>query len=95
MRVTTIASLAEAAGVHCAIGSNLEWDIGSAAMAHVCAAIPNICVERYAADIIGPIFHTEQLIKTSLIGESGYVRVPQGEGLGVKLVRNPAESDNR
>ena len=88
LNTVTIASLAEAAGVHCAIGSNLEWDIGSAAMAHACAAIPNICVERYAADIIGPVFHTESAIETSLIAEPGHVRVPGGSGLGVSLVRS-------
>ena len=81
----TIAALAEAAGVHCAIGSNLEWDIGSAAMAHACHAIPNLCVERYAADIIGPFFHVERSIREPLIQRAASVRVPHGPGLGVDV----------
>jgi L-alanine-DL-glutamate epimerase-like enolase superfamily enzyme len=86
----TIASIAEAAGVHCAIGSNLEWDIGSAAMAHACLALPNLCVERYAADIIGPFFHVERSIREPLIRKSAYVNVPHGPGLGVEVVLDPA-----
>lgn len=87
LNTMTIAALAEASGVHCAIGSNLEWDVGCAAMAHACAAIPNICVERYAADIIGAVFHTERAIDQPLVAEPGYVHVPQGPGLGVQVRR--------
>lgn len=85
LNTLAIAALAEAAGVHCAIGSNLEWDIGSAAMAHACVAIPNIAVERYAADIIGPVFHTEHATTPGLDPTSGFVTVPQGPGLGLEL----------
>ena len=82
----TIASLAEASGIKCAIGSNLEWDVGSAAMAHATAAIPNICVEQYSADIIGVFFHTERAIKTPLTDDPAFVVVPEGPGLGVEVV---------
>ncbi|REJ95608.1 MAG: hypothetical protein DWQ29_01825 [Planctomycetota bacterium] len=91
LNCVTIASMAEAAGVHCAIGSNLEWDVGSAMMAHVSVALPNICVERYAADIIGPVFHTERSILSPLMERGGYVRVPQGPGLGVEVDRESVE----
>jgi len=87
LNTLTITSLAEAAGVHCAIGSNMEWDIGSATMAHACAAIPNICVERYAADIVGAFFHTARAIETPLMTEPACVRIPEGEGLGVIVDR--------
>lgn len=85
LNTIAIVSLAEAAGVHCAIGSNLEWDIASAAMAHVTVALANIAVERYAADIIGPIFHTEHALVTPLNTAGWCITVPQGPGLGVKL----------
>lgn len=81
----TIAAMAEAAGVHCAIGSNLEWDLGSAAMAHLSVAVPNICVERYGADIIGPVFHVEHATSPVLSLKSGWVTVPEGPGLGLEL----------
>lgn len=86
LQTCAIAQLAESAGVHCALGSNLEWDIGSAAMSHACAAIPNIAVERYAADLIGPVFHTERAIKASLLSAPAHAIVPTGPGLGVELL---------
>ena len=85
LNTMTIAAMAEAAGVQCAIGSNMEWDLGSAAMAHACAAIPNICVERYDADIIGAYFHTEHATTPALCITPGFVTVPQQPGLGLDL----------
>lgn len=87
LNTMTIISLCEAAGVHCAIGSNLEWDIGSAAMAHLTAAVPNIAVERYAADIIGPLFHVEHALTRPWDVTNGQIAVPEGPGLGIELDR--------
>ncbi|MGH9163555.1 MAG: mandelate racemase/muconate lactonizing enzyme family protein, partial [Vicinamibacteraceae bacterium] len=39
-RSLEIASLAAAAGLHCVIGSNLEWDVASAAMLHLAVTMP-------------------------------------------------------
>ncbi|MBM3457150.1 MAG: hypothetical protein FJX77_01250 [Armatimonadetes bacterium] len=80
-----LVEMAEAAGVECAIGSNLEWDIASAAMAHLAIALPNVAVERYSADIIGPVFHTEQALATPWLPRGGCIAPPPGPGLGVTL----------
>jgi L-alanine-DL-glutamate epimerase-like enolase superfamily enzyme len=85
LQTQAIVAVAEAAGVECALGSNLEWDVGSAAMAHACAALANIRVERYAADIIGPMFHTERSITRPLMSTPAFVDIPTGPGLGVTL----------
>lgn len=85
LNTVAIVSMAEAAGVHCAIGSNLEWDIASAAMAHITVALPNIAVERYAADIVGPLFHIDHALTEPLITAGWSLTVPQGPGLGVSL----------
>lgn len=85
LNTVTIVEMAEAAGVHCAIGSNLEWDIASAAMAHVAAALPNVPVERYAADIIGPVFHIEHALAAPFQAIAGHIAVPQAPGLGISL----------
>jgi L-Ala-D/L-Glu epimerase len=87
LNTVAIVSMAEAAGVHCAIGSNLEWDIGSAAMAHVAVALPNIAVERYAVDIIGQLFHIEHAVETPLHSPGWQVTVPTAPGLGVTVDR--------
>lgn len=86
LNTVAIVAMAEAAGVRCAIGSNLEGDVGSAAMAHVCAALPNLSVERYAADIIGPVFHVERSIARPLLVSPAVVRTPDGPGLGVDVL---------
>jgi L-alanine-DL-glutamate epimerase-like enolase superfamily enzyme len=88
LNTLALATAAEAAGVHCAIGSNLEWDIASAAMIHACAAIPNIQVERYAADIIGPVFHTTRAIHQPLLTGPALARIPDGPGLGITIDRD-------
>src|SRR5262245_66123280 len=49
-----IAKLAEAAGVPCTIGSNLEREVATAAMAHVTVCTANIQCERFPGDLIGP-----------------------------------------
>ncbi|MEM7131027.1 MAG: enolase C-terminal domain-like protein [Chloroflexota bacterium] len=85
LNTIAIVEIAEAAGVHCAIGSNLEWDIASAAMAHVTVSLPNIPVERYATDIIGPLFHIEHALETPISTQNWQVTVPQVAGLGVSL----------
>jgi L-alanine-DL-glutamate epimerase-like enolase superfamily enzyme len=48
-----IASVAEAAGLTCTIGSNLELGIASAAMAHVAMATPGVGAEEFPCDILG------------------------------------------
>jgi L-alanine-DL-glutamate epimerase-like enolase superfamily enzyme len=92
LNTVAMCSMAEAAGVHCAIGSNMEWDIASAAMAHVTVALPNITVERYAADIIGPWFHIEHAMESPPMVNAGVLTVPQGPGLGIVLNRDKLEA---
>jgi L-Ala-D/L-Glu epimerase len=87
LNTVAIVEMAEAAGVHCAIGSNLEWDIASSAMAHLAVALPNITVERYAADLIGPVFHIEHALSAGCTIRGATLTVPQGPGLGVQLDR--------
>ena len=80
-----IAKLAEAAGKPCHIGSNLELEIGSAAMAHLAVATNNIQSERYPADIIGPLYHQERITAEPTAIHGGIARVPDGPGLGIEI----------
>lgn len=80
-----IAHAAQAAGVVCHVGSNLELGIGTAAMIHLAAAVASIDSETYPSDILGPHYHESDLIVTPLsLGPEG-ARVPDGPGLGVEL----------
>jgi L-alanine-DL-glutamate epimerase-like enolase superfamily enzyme len=80
-----IVGIAEAGGVACSMGSNLELGVGSAAMAHLAAALKNVASERYPGDIIGPLYHEGDMLKTPLDIRPGCVRVPDGPGLGIEL----------
>ncbi|WP_010583563.1 mandelate racemase/muconate lactonizing enzyme family protein [Schlesneria paludicola] len=80
-----IANVAKAAGLACAIGSNLELGIGTAAMLHVAAALPTIDSERYPADLVGPIYHEADLLTEPLQLGPPAAKCPMGPGLGVSL----------
>jgi muconate cycloisomerase len=80
-----VVAVAKAAGLRCAIGSNLELGVGTAAMLHVAAALPEIDSDSYPADTIGPFYHESDLLTKSLDLGPPYAKVPEGPGLGVEL----------
>lgn len=84
-RSKLIAQMAEAAGKPCHIGSNLELEVGSAAMAHLAVSTANIQSERYPADIIGPLYHQERTTPEPFDVQGGIARVPEGSGLGITI----------
>lgn len=81
-----IARMAEAAGIPCTIGSNLEREVATAAMAHVAVATPNLRCERFPGDLIGPLYFEESLTADPLNYQADRLFVPQGPGLGVEVL---------
>jgi L-alanine-DL-glutamate epimerase-like enolase superfamily enzyme len=79
------AAVAEAAGLTCTVGSNLELGIASAAMAHLAVSTTGIGAEEFPCDILGPIAYEEDLLVEPLVFRDGAVRPPDGPGLGVEL----------
>jgi L-alanine-DL-glutamate epimerase-like enolase superfamily enzyme len=80
-----IVAVAKAAGIRCAIGSNLELGVGTAAMLHVAAAFAEIDSDSFPADTIGPFYHEGDLLTKPLDLGPPYAKVPEGPGLGVEL----------
>jgi muconate cycloisomerase len=80
-----IIAVAKAAGIRCAIGSNLELGIGTAAMLHVAAAFPEVDCDTFPADTIGPFYHDGEIITRPLDLGPPYAKIPDGPGLGVEL----------
>lgn len=78
-----MAKLAQAAGKLCAIGSNLETDLGQAP--HVClaASLSAFPVERYACDLMGSLFYAESAVAPPIELRDGRVSLPRGPGFGV------------
>jgi L-alanine-DL-glutamate epimerase-like enolase superfamily enzyme len=80
-----MAAVAEAAGLTCTVGSNLELGVASAAMAHVAAACPGIGAEEFPCDILGPIAYVHDLLAEPFDFRHGSMKAPDGPGLGVAL----------
>lgn len=79
------AAVAEAAGITCTVGSNLELGIASAAMIHLALATSGIGAEDFPCDIIGPLYYESDLLKNPLPLRGGEARAPELPGLGVEL----------
>ena len=72
-------------GVGCSIGSNLEWDIGTAAMAHLVVACPNMQVEQFPGDMLGPEYHAERIVTNPIQITGPKVTITDRPGLGVDV----------
>ncbi len=80
-----MAAVAEAAGLTCTVGSNLELGVASAAMAHLATATTGIGAEEFPCDILGPLGYEHDLLAEPIEFRDGAVRAPSGPGLGVEL----------
>ena len=86
-----VAAVAEAAGLTCTIGSNLELGIASAAMIHLAMSTPGIGAEEFPCDIIGPLYYDQDLLVEALPVKGGEARPLDGPGLGVELDEEKVE----
>ncbi|MBW3540638.1 MAG: muconate cycloisomerase [Planctomycetes bacterium] len=71
--------------IACSIGSNLELDVASAAMAHLVVACPNMLIETYPGDLLGPAYHEFSIAKNPLSIAGPVITCPDGAGLGVEV----------
>jgi len=83
LRSIEIAQMAATAGLECIIGSNLEMDLGTAAMLHLASAMPALC-KSVDHDVIGPLYYTEHLTDRPIEFKDGCAHVPEGPGLGIE-----------
>jgi muconate cycloisomerase len=83
-----IFAIAEAAGIPCVVGSMPELGIGTAAQAHLAAAMRNL---GFASDVNGCEYQADDVIRERLDIAGGHVRPPRGPGLGVTLDRDKVE----
>lgn len=80
-----IAMIAAEREIPCSIGSNLEWDVGAAAMLHVIVSTPNLRVETYPGDCLGPFYHEISIAKNPLTIEGPCTTLHEGPGLGIDV----------
>src|SRR5262245_28141792 len=80
--------IVEFAGQHnvgCTIGSNLEFDVATAAMAHLILATPNLRVEDWPGDIHGPAYYETRIVKQPLSIVGPVTTITDRPGLGVEV----------
>lgn len=80
-----VVGVAQAAGLACTIGSNLEMGIGSAAMIHLAMATGGVRAEEFPCDIIGPLYYEDDLLTEPLLLGKGRAQPHERPGLGVEL----------
>jgi muconate cycloisomerase len=84
-RSLQIVEFAARHGVACSIGSNLEWDVATAAMGHLVVACPNMQVERFPGDMLGPEYHEVRVVKQPLEILGPRATITDRPGLGVDV----------
>ncbi|GIW82182.1 MAG: dipeptide epimerase [Gemmatales bacterium] len=80
-----IADYAEKHGIPCSIGSNLELDVGTAAMGHFVLGSRNMKVEDIPGDLLGPAYHEFSIVKNPLDIKGPLTTVPDRPGLGIEV----------
>jgi L-alanine-DL-glutamate epimerase-like enolase superfamily enzyme len=80
-----IAELAARHGIACSIGSNLEYDVATAAMAHLVVGTENLRVEDFPGDMLGPVYHTASVVKQPIDIAGPMVTLTDAPGLGVEV----------
>jgi muconate cycloisomerase len=90
LKAKKICKLAEDAGIACHLGSNLEWDIGTAAMCHLAAACTNVQVNKFPVDILGPLYYAVHPRSKPIRFQDGHVTVPNDPGLGIEMMLEEA-----
>lgn len=84
-KAAEIVRLAEENGVACSIGSNLEWDVATAAMGHLVVGLANMQVETYPGDILGPWYHADRIAVNPLEIADATCTLTDGPGLGIEV----------
>jgi muconate cycloisomerase len=80
-----VVDFAAAHQVACSIGSNLELDVATAAMAHLVVSSPNMQVEKYPGDMLGADYHEVRIAKNPLRIEGPITTISDAPGLGVEV----------
>lgn len=82
-------AIAEAAGKECLVGTTQELSIGTAAAAHLAAAMPGATLP---SDPVGPLLYTADVVVDPVRFERGCLVLPEGKGLGMKLDPNQVQA---
>jgi muconate/chloromuconate cycloisomerase len=77
-----VGAIAAAAGIPCYMGCMIETGVGTAAYLQAAAALPDL---SYGCELFGPLLLQGDVVQKPVAFVDGYVLVPQGPGLGIKV----------
>lgn len=80
-----IAAVAQAGGLICTIGSNMELGIATAAMIHLAVSTPVVDPVAVPCDILSHLFYETNLLTEALPVKGAEARAPEKIGLGIEL----------
>lgn len=80
-----IAAVAQAAGLICTVGSNMELGVATAAMIHLAIATPAIDPVAVPCDILSHLFYETNLLIEDLPVKGAEARALEKPGLGIEL----------
>lgn len=75
-------ALADAAGLQCLMSTTQEMSIGTAALAHLGASVPEL---HFPGDAMGPVLYVEDVVQERVRYDGARLVVPDGPGLGVAI----------
>ena len=87
-KAVQIVDYAAAHNLPCSIGSNLELDVGTAAMAHLVVGCQNMQVEKFPGDVLGADYHEVRIANAPYGSPARSPRSPMHRGLAWKLTGN-------
>src|SRR5260370_33952249 len=76
-------------GIPCILGSQAEMGIGTAACAHLAAALPNL---PHPIETFGPLRYERDVVTPAVPIANGFLTPPDGPGLGVTLDREAIDA---
>jgi len=82
LRGYTVGLISAAAGLGCYGGTALESPVGTAASAHMFAALPQL---HLGCELVGPLLLSNEILVEPLEYDNGDLVVPRGPGLGVEV----------
>lgn len=77
--------LARSSGVDCLIGSTFELGVATATLVHLASAFDELALGAIPSDLVGPLYHSEDIVVPEHRIVDGFIQVPVGPGLGVEL----------
>jgi len=84
-KAAEIVDLAADHGIACSIGSNLEWDVATAAMGHLIVSRENMQVEKYPGDLLGPYYYQQRIVTNPLEIQGPLTTLHEQPGLGIEV----------